>query len=500
MVKISNARIDLERARVDNVLFKDYGEILVGGAAGANTGGAFNVDLSAGNMFKITLNATPVDLAFMNPGPSGAMTSFTLIMQQDSVGSRAVNWPSTVLWDGGITPSLTRTPGRMDIFSFMSPDGGRKWFGFTSQQNITGLNLSAATLWGWGVNSRFKLGTSDTVARVVPTAINEDSWSFIDSGAQNTFGIKTDGSLWGWGSNAGGVNGHLGDNTSSTSRSSPIQIGTLTDWAKVAHGSYRTSAIKTDGTLWAWGQNDVAGRLIGDNTTVRRSSPIQVGTLTNWATLPNGNNGAHAGVIDTSGRLWLWGDGSNGGLGQVSDLLARSSPTQVGTDTDWATFSIGTSTTHAIKTDGSLWAWGLNNLGQLGRGSLVSTSSPIQIGSLTDWSIVAAGLSWAAAVKTDGTLWTWGANTEGRLGDNTTTTHNSPVQVGTLTNWSKIAVGALHIAAIKTDGTLWAWGTNSDGRLGTGDLVNRSSPTQIGRETTWTLLAVGSDNTIALKT
>jgi len=167
MVKISNARIDMETARIDNALLKNYGEILVGGATGANTGAAFSIDLSAGNMFNLILNAPSVDMAFINAGPSGTMCSFTVILQQDSVGSRKISWPNTVLWDGGVTPALTTTPGRLDIFSFMTPDGGRKWFGFSSQQNITGLNLSTTLLWAWGSNTAGQIGVGDIAPRLI---------------------------------------------------------------------------------------------------------------------------------------------------------------------------------------------------------------------------------------------------------------------------------------------------------------------------------------------
>ncbi len=498
MVKISNARIDMERARIDSALFKDYGEVLVGGASGANTGAAFSIDLSAANAFKVVINAAVVDMSFINAGPSGSMTSFTLVVQQDSSGSRSITWPTTVLWDGGITPRLTATPGRMDIFSFMSPDGGRKWFGMTAQQNITGLTLSNTTLWGWGANALGKIGVGDIVARIVPTPISSDSWSFIASGSQDTFAIKTDGSLWGWGSNVGGINGQLGDN-SIVSRSSPVAIGTLTNWAKVSTGSYRSSAIKTDGTLWGWGQNDTTTRLVGDNTATARSSPIQIGTLTNWASLPVVNIGTHTGAITTTGQLWMWGANTTGLLGD-NTVVTRSSPTQVGTLTNWATLSVGQNHAAAVKTDGTLWAWGTGTSGQLGDNTATTKSSPVQVGSLTNWATIATGQTHSLATKTDGTLWTWGLGTLGQLGDNTATTKSSPVQVGSLTNWAQVGAGSYFSTALKTDGTLWSWGSNINSQLGLGDFTNRSSPTQVGNVNTWTKLASSTATTFVLKT
>ena len=140
----------------------------------------------------------------------------------------------------------------------------------------------------------------------------------------------------------------------------------------------------------------------------------------------------------------------------------------------------------AIKTDGTLWAWGLNTDGQLGLNNIAHRSSPVQVGSLTDWKLVAAGSYFAVAIKTDGTLWSWGRGTAiaplgaGALGLGNTAHRSSPVQVGSLTDWKQVSAGAYHTRAIKTDGTLWTWGDNTSGQLGLGNTIHRSSPVQVG--------------------
>jgi len=153
----------------------------------------------------------------------------------------------------------------------------------------------------------------------------------------------------------------------------------------------------------------------------------------------------------------------------------------------------------AIKTNGTIWACGGNYQGQQGNG-VADASNPnvfTQIGALTNWLKVSAGAYFTLAVKTDGTMWSWGQNDLGTLGINTDTSRSSPVQVGALTTWSQISTGYNTASAIKTNGTLWSWGDNGSGALGDGTTITRSSPVQIGALTTWTNVAAGSGNMYA---
>jgi alpha-tubulin suppressor-like RCC1 family protein len=304
--------------------------------------------------------------------------------------------------------------------------------------------------------------------------------------------------LYVWGQND---SGQVGDD-SALDRSSPVQVGALTTWASVAGGSGfggsdTSLAAKTDGTLWTWGAASF-GRLGNNNTTVAKSSPVQIGALTNWQQVTGGSY--HNAALKTDGTIWAWGLNSNGQLGQ-NDTDARSSPTQTGALTNWAQIAAGYSTNVAVKTDGTLWAWGRNSSGQAGNNSALNVSSPVQIGSLTTWSQVAGGWrAFNAAIKTDGTLWTWGANPNGQLGDGTVVYKSSPVQVGSLTNWAQVSCGSGHVAAITTGGALYAWGLNNNGRLGDGTTVAKSSPVQIGALTNWLQTANGYYSGNALKT
>jgi len=179
--------------------------------------------------------------------------------------------------------------------------------------------------------------------------------------------------------------GQLGDNTIA-SRSSPVQIGSDTLWSQVATDE-STIALKTNGTIWSWGSN-ISGAL-GLNDLIRRSSPVQVGALTSWAYVAKAQETTFA--IKVDGTLWAWGYAGNGLLGN-NNVINMSSPVQVGTLTNWskiATAYLGTAV--ATKTDGTLWSWGANNQGQLGQSDTIYRSSPVQVGTSTTWSKVSVG-------------------------------------------------------------------------------------------------------------
>jgi alpha-tubulin suppressor-like RCC1 family protein len=350
-------------------------------------------------------------------------------------------------------------------------------------------------LYAWGNNGNGQLGLGNTTDRSSPNQVGSLSeWAEISGSQVSSFAIKGDNTLWSWGNNF--PNGELGSGTT-TNRSSPVQVGSLSNWAKVAgSGFYSCTAIKTDGTLWTWGEGRY-GQLGSGNTT-NRSSPAQVGSLTNWSKISQ-SNGYHFLSIKTDGTLWVWGGSfyNYGELG-LGDTVNRSSPTQVGALTDWLNVAGGYAFSLGVRSNGTLWSWGRNADGQLGLGNTTDYSSPVQIGSATNWAFVAAGFYHSIAVKTNGTIWAWGKNDLGQLGVGDTTNRSSPVQIGSLTNWSSVDCGTKHTVAIKTDGTIWSWGMNNTGQLGHQDATNKSSPVQIGSLTTWTKAACGATFSLAL--
>ena len=488
-MKISAARLDAQSGRVDNAVLKDYAETTVGGAGGTNSGTAYTIDLSTGNTFTVFLNAN-CTFTFSNPPTAGKALPFTILLKQDG-GSRTATWPSSVIWQSGTAPTLTTTAGAYDILTFMTLDAGTSYFGFAGSATTTATAASTAyALWAWGTGSSGQLGLGTATNRSVPVQVGTlATWATGGEGRGSSVATKSDGTLWSFGFN---TYGELGQ-TDTIERSSPVQVGGFITWSQIS-GSFHVIATKTDSTLWSWGRNNHGQLGLGD--VILRSSAVQIGTLATWSQIASGNLQSHA--IKTDGTLWVWGRSYFGNLG-LGDTVSRSSPVQLGTLTTWSQISAATTTYHvgAVKTDGTLWAWGKNSNGQLGQADIINRSSPVQVGTLSTWSqafSVSGGA--VAARKTDGTLWVWGINSSGQLGQADTVDRSSPVQVGTLATWSEVGGSEVSILARKSDNTLWGWGSGSNGYLGLGDTVSRSSPVQIGGGAAWAGVADSSSSSL----
>ncbi len=360
-----------------------------------------------------------------------------------------------------------------------------------------GINPTPA-LWTWGLNISGQLGVNNTTSRSTPvtTLLGGNNWKSVACGDRHTIALKTDGTLWSWGLNS---SGQLGINNLSD-RSTPVT--TLlggNNWKSIAGGFGHTIALKTDGTLWSWGLNS-SGQL-GVNNTTSRSTPVT--TLlggNNWKSVACGYS--HTIALKTDGTLWSWGRNSYGQLG-VNNTTSRSTPvTTLLGGNNWKSIAGGFGHTIALKTDGTLWSWGLNISGQLGINNLSDRSTPVTtlLGG-NNWKSVACGDRHTIALKTDGTLWSWGFNTQGQLGVNNTTFRSTPVT--TLlggTNWKSIACGGNCTIAIKTDGTLWTWGRNAYGELGVNNTTSRSTPvTTLLGGNNWKSIAGGYSHTIAIQ-
>jgi alpha-tubulin suppressor-like RCC1 family protein len=320
--------------------------------------------------------------------------------------------------------------------------------------------------------------------------------------------IKPDGSLWVFGANTNGQLG-LGDSGSTTHRYTAERVGTDT-WIAVAAGGNSASAagyslgIKSDGTLWGWGIN-TSGQLGLGNTTSPITTPTQVGVDTNWQRVVGGYG--HTLALKTNGTLWAWGLNSAGQCGLGNTTSPVTIPTQVVSDT-WRTIAAGGAHSLAIRTDGTLWGWGANNTGQLGRGDTVTPqTTPIQIGS-DIWTAIAAGnysigtSAHSVGIKNDGTLWSWGYNLSSYnqlgLGAIGTTNVLTPTQVVTPTGtWLSVSAALATTMAFRSDGTFWDCGQNISGDLGrTGDY---SILGQVGATADYFSASSGRFHTIAVR-
>ena len=383
-------------------------------------------------------------------------------------------------------------------------DGGTTWYGYEEMSNDpyywTGLKAFNNNAEGcWGNNNTTDSSGNDSLPGMTPIdafqSTNITKFGQVSGQNETMHAINyEDGTLWGVGSEEHW--GIIGNNSTNGSISSPVQIPGTT-WRSIYTGQRGAIATKTDGTLWMWGYNQQGS--LGQNNTTPYSSPVQVGSGTDWAAGERAISfgPAHAGAIKTDGTLWMWGENDKGALGiNLSGTgfpayeNSQSSPRQV-PGTTWSAVEARGRWTIALKTDGTLWSWGYGAFGKLGQGSNTTRSSPTQIPGTTwrsfDRHTYHQNADASMATKTDGTLWAWGYNPSGVLGQNNRTDHNSPVQIPG-TSWSAAVSmdGPSGAAMIKTDGTLWGLGGLNLKKADNSTNWNKfSSPVQIGSGTDW---------------
>ena len=342
------------------------------------------------------------------------------------------------------------------------------------------------TLWGWGYATPGTLCNTLQNSTSLIQLCTASDWQNVFLGTYTTYAIKNNGTLWvtgynGW--DGASVTGLLGLNINTSNIYTFTQIGTATDWLKVSSSSEFTLGLKTNGTLWGWGQNNAAQ--LGNGTGPNVLAPIQIGTATDWADMKATDIGAGL-AIKTNGTLWGWGMNNTGIPGADSNIAIVNTPNQIGTATDWLNAIMVSGSGHVVvlKSNGSLWAWGNGGNGETADGlpSNYFRQYPLQIGTDT-WKAIGAGFRSSYGIKTDGTLWAWGENQNGILGNGNSVNQFAPVQIGTANDWASVhttTVGGVQTTiAIKTDGAVWGWGDNSEGQLGNGTYVNQPLPTLI---------------------
>lgn len=353
------------------------------------------------------------------------------------------------------------------------------------------------TVNAWGNNMKGQLGINSTSDKYSPKQVHGfNNVGFltdvksISGGRFQTLVLKNDSTVWGWGYN---VNGQLGDGTT-TDRHTPVQVIGLNNSSSyviaISAGAHHALALKSDGTVWAWGQN--GNGQLGDGTTTNRTSPVQVSGLTGIIAIAGG--AMHSLALKNDSTVWAWGSNLAGQLGD-STMTTRSTPVQVHGpgSTPFLTGIIAIakgdgSHSLALKSDGTVWAWGSDMYQQLGNitfNNLTSTT-PIQVTGLTNIIAIANGNDHSLALKNDSTVWTWGSNSHGELGDGTTASgRDTAKQVSGLTDIVAIAGGGnAYCLALKNDGTLWTWGNNPFGQIGDGTggtqpIYERHAPVQV---------------------
>ena len=465
------------------------------GQTTAAQSGTTTIDLSAGNVIYFTQD-TDTTVAFAS---TEAVQELLFIRtKDDTTTARTITWPDSIIWNGGSAPTLidSNSSDDVQIFNLTTRDQGVTWYGYEAMQSDPADVAEPGALYSWGRNDYGQVGNNTRQGwpggTSSPVQLPGTSWLITSRGRTRAFSVKSDNTLWAWGEN---TQGRLGQN-SEIHYSSPTQIPGTT-WSTISSGYHSSYAIKTDGSLWGWGRASDAGEL-SQNDRVDRSSPVQI-PGTQWTVVSGGEY--YASAIKSDGTLWTWGYNLQGQLG-LNSRVSYSSPVQI-PGTQWSKIDSARYHQMAQKTDGTLWGWGNNGAGPLAQNNRVPYSSPVQI-SGTAWSdyISSTGSGPTIASKTDGTSWIWGSNSNGQLGLNDMVNRSSPTQLPG-TGWvipdrNSYDSGSPMTVLTKTDGTLWAWGRNYAGGFGiNGNIgVNYSSPKQV-TGTQWTTVSVYGNSTLA---
>ena len=359
-------------------------------------------------------------------------------------------------------------------------------------------NYEKNLILAWGNNGSGRLGDGTTTSRSSPVSVigGFTDWIQVSAGNEHSLGLRSNGTVWAWGDNA---SGRLGDGTI-THRSSPVPVvGGFTNWIQASAGWDHSLGLRANGTLWAWGDN-ASGRL-GDGTSAARSSPVSViGGFTDW--IYAGVGAGFSIGLRANGTAWAWGAGGVGRLGSGSDTNTTSPVSVVGGFTDWIQLSTYRLHTVGVRANGDAWAWGFNGNGVLGDNTTTNRNSPVSVvGGFTNWIQASAGWDHSLGLRANGTVWAWGAGANGKLGTNNTTNRSSPVAVvGGFTNWISVDGGEEHSVGVRVDGTAWAWGLNTEGQLGDGTTTNRSSPVSVvGGFANWISASAGENFSLAIR-
>ena len=324
----------------------------------------------------------------------------------------------------------------------------------------------------WGSNVLGGLGTGDLQGRLSPTAVAAGvAFRALAPGESHTCGLEASaGRVLCWGSGASGQLG-LGD---TQPRSAPDVIQGLPPIQQLSAGYVHTCAVTTAGALFCWGANDEGQIGLDDGPPKPNpTSPVQVGTASDWIMVSGGQG--HTCGIRKPGSMWCWGRNTAAelGIGEGQPIQLRV-PTRVGTFDDYTSVDVGQDNACALRRDGSLWCWGSGEFVGAASPDGGDLWSPTQIGSDTDWTQVSADVFSACAVKSSGALYCWGRNAEGQLGVGDITYRSSPTRVAGATTWSQVSVGRMHTCAESTTRAISCTGIDESGELGLGDTARRN--------------------------
>lgn len=357
---------------------------------------------------------------------------------------------------GGWTSGASGAAGH-EILRFTSVEPG---------DEVCGLDLNEALYcWGDGGSAAPELSYGLAAG---------SAYTSTSSGTLSTCVVQDDSTAWCHGWNDEGEQGTGSSDGDYHDFASPVEGGAV--WASVQVGDEMACGLRTDSTLWCWGTN-WEGQL-GDGTTTSQFSPTQVSGGGTWKSFSVGID--HVCAIKPDSTLWCWGVNNSSDLG-TNDAVSRSVPTQIAFPGAWKSVTTGSSHTCGIQTDGTAWCWGYGD-GALGNGSADSSVSPVAVAGGGTWKQLSAGTDYTCGIKSDDSAWCWGRNDHGEIGDGSPGDGHfvtSPVQLAGGGSWQQVSAGYSAACGVRSDNVAFCWGQNDLSQVGDNTTTDRESPTRV---------------------
>lgn len=297
--------------------------------------------------------------------------------------------------------------------------------------------------------------------------------------SNHSLALKSDGTVWAWGINWHGQLGNGEFHPDVAQPSTPAKVPGVSDIVSISAGGDHSMALTESGTVWAWGRND-QGQL-GNGSTSDSAVPVQVSGLTDVVAVSAGS--FHSLAVKANGEVFSWGENTDGQLGLgTADYLPHVTPTRVPGLVNVSTVAAGGRHSLALADNGTIYGWGYNDVGAVGAGfTSGQLYSPTPVTGLSSVSAVAAGYWHSLALKHDGTVWAWGYSTRGQLGNgNYGGWTGTPTQVSGISGARAVAAPGSMTIVVRNDGSVHALGDNEHGQLATGDVTDHASPVRTG--------------------